>query len=128
MGQALIAGGHLTHGHLVSATGIFYKTVQYGLKKNQAENDGDLFDYKEIRRLALEHKPKLIWVGATAYPLKFHYERFAEIADEVGAYLAADIAHVAGLIVGGAHPTPVPPCPHSHHNNPQNTSWSHEGR
>jgi len=108
MGQALIAGGHLTHGHMVSATGIFYKAVQYGLKKNSSGKSDDLFDYKEIRRLARECKPKLIWVGATAYPLKFHYERFAEIADEVGAYLAADIAHVAGLIVGGAHPSPVP--------------------
>lgn len=108
MGQALIAGGHLTHGHMVSATGIFYKAVQYGLKKDSSGKSDDLFDYQEIRRLARECKPKLIWVGATAYPLKFHYDRFAEIADEVGAYLAADIAHVAGLIVGGAHPTPVP--------------------
>lgn len=108
MGQALIAGGHLTHGHMVSATGIFYKTVQYGLKKDSSGKSDDLFDYQEIRRLAHECRPKLIWVGATAYPLKFHYERFAEIADEVGAYLAADIAHVAGLIVGGAHPSPVP--------------------
>jgi len=107
MGQALIAGGHLTHGHNVSATGIFYKTVQYGLKK-QTKDFEDLFDYKEIRNLALKHKPKLIWVGGTAYPLKFHYEKFAEIADEVGAYLASDIAHVAGLIVGGVHPSPVP--------------------
>lgn len=107
MGQALIAGGHLTHGHNVSATGIFYKTVQYGLKK-EAPPLTDLFDYEEIRRLAREHKPKLIWVGATAYPLVLHYEKFAEIATEVGAYLAADIAHVAGLIAGGAHPSPVP--------------------
>jgi glycine hydroxymethyltransferase len=107
MGQALIAGGHLTHGHSVSATGIFYKTIQYGLKK-QAVDFEDLFDYKEIRELALKHKPKLIWVGGTAYPLKFHYDKFAEIADEVGAFLAADIAHVAGLIVGGVHPSPVP--------------------
>jgi len=107
MGQALIAGGHLTHGHNVSATGIYYKTVQYGLK-SKLQNQNDLFDYEEIRRLALEHKPKLIWVGATAYPLIFHYEKFSRIADEVGAYLAADIAHVAGLIVGGVHPSPVP--------------------
>ena len=106
MGQALVAGGHLTHGHMVSATGIFYKSLQYGVLPES--KDGDLFDYKEIRRLAREHKPKLIWVGATAYPLKFKYEKFAEIADEVGAYLAADIAHVAGLIAGGAHPSPVP--------------------
>ncbi len=127
MGQALTAGGHLTHGHSVSATGIFYKTIQYKLKvksqkskvpslKTRVENQKtktkdqelmDLFDYKEIRKLAKENKPKLIWVGATAYPLKFKYEKFAEIADEVGAYLVADIAHVAGLIVGGVHPSPV---------------------
>lgn len=117
MGQALTAGGHLTHGHKVSATGIFYKIIQYSLKvqispsdseeKNQNDNN-DLFDYEEIWRLAKKYKPKLIWVGATAYPLKFKYEKFAEIADEVGAYLAADIAHVAGLIVGGVHPSPTP--------------------
>jgi len=108
MGQALIAGGHLTHGHIVSTTGIFYKSIQYSLKKNNVYKNEDLFDYVEIRKLALQFKPKLIWVGATAYPLKFNYKKFAEIADEVDAYLAADIAHVAGLIAGGVHPTPVP--------------------
>jgi len=108
MGQALIAGGHLTHGHTVSATGIFYKPFQYSLKKSNIYKHEDLFDYAEIRRLAMQHKPKLIWVGATAYPLKINYKKFAEIADEVGAYLAADIAHVAGLIAGKAHPSPVP--------------------
>jgi glycine hydroxymethyltransferase len=108
MGQALTAGGHLTHGHNVSATGIFFKTVQYGLKKEDVYEKKDLFDYEEIRKLARQHKPKLIWVGATAYPLKLNYKKFAEIADEVGAYLAADIAHVAGLIAGGVHPSPVP--------------------
>lgn len=107
MGQALIAGGHLTHGHMVSATGIFFKTVQYGVRVEPTK-DGDLFDYEAIRTMALERKPQLIWVGATAYPLTIHYEKFAAIADEVGAYLAADIAHVAGLIAGGAHPSPVP--------------------
>lgn len=109
MGQALTAGGHLTHGHNVSATGIFFKTVQYTLKKDiDIYKKQDLFDYDEIRKLAKENKPKLIWVGATAYPLKFNYRKFAEIADEVGAFLAADISHVAGLIAGGAHPSPVP--------------------
>lgn len=104
MGQALTAGGHLTHGAAVSATAIYHKSVQYGVKRNLPE----LFDYDEIRALAREHKPKLIWVGGTAHPMLYHYEKFAKIADEVGAYLAADIAHVAGLIAGGAHPTPVP--------------------
>jgi len=121
MGQALTAGGHLTHGHSVSATGIYYQSVQYNLKpkilnsKSQTNSKSkiqnlkqDLFDYEQIRKLALKHKPKLIWVGATAYPLKFNYKKFAEIADEVGAYLAADIAHVAGLIAGGVHPSPAP--------------------
>lgn len=108
MGQALTAGGHLTHGHKVSVTGIFFKTVQYGLKKEDIYEKKDLFDYEEIRKLARQYKPKLIWVGATAYPLKLNYKKFAEIADEVGAYLAADIAHVAGLIAGGAHSSPVP--------------------
>lgn len=107
MGQALTAGGHLTHGHAVSATGIFFKSVQYGLRQAPSTTD-DLFDYKEIQALAKKHKPRLIWVGATAYPLQFKYDKFAEIADEVGAYLAADIAHVAGLIAGGAHPSPAP--------------------
>jgi len=109
-GQALVAGGHLTHGHMVSATGIFYKTVQYGLVKDHLY-DGkreDLFDYDQIRKIVKTHRPKLIWVGATAYPLVIHFEKFAEIADEVNAYLAADISHIAGLVVGGAHPSPVP--------------------
>ncbi|MBI4079094.1 MAG: serine hydroxymethyltransferase [Candidatus Levybacteria bacterium] len=103
MGQALTAGGHLTHGAAVSATAIYHRSVQYGVKRSLP----DLFDYDEIRRLAMEYKPKLIWVGGTAHPLAFHYEKFAKIADEVGAYLAADIAHVAGLIAAGAHPSPV---------------------
>ncbi|MCX7956250.1 MAG: serine hydroxymethyltransferase [Patescibacteria group bacterium] len=107
MGQALTAGGHLTHGHSVSATGIFFKTIQYALKKTDVYKKQDLFDYDEIRKLAKEYKPRLIWVGATAYPLKFDYKKFAEIADEVDAYLASDIAHIAGLIAGGVHPSPV---------------------
>jgi len=124
MGQALIAGGHLTHGDKVSATGIFFKSIQYGLIGNSKFKNphfvpstrdfvrgkqklDDLFDYDEILRLAKEYKPKLIWVGCTAYPLIIHYEKFAKIADEVGAYLAADIAHIAGLIAGGVHPSPV---------------------
>ncbi len=107
MGQALVAGGHLTHGHSVSATSIFFKSIQYGVKTQIVKGE-DLFDYKEIRKLAEQHKPKLIWVGGTAHPLRFDYKKFAEIADVVGAYIVADIAHVAGLIVGGVHPSPVP--------------------
>ena len=111
MGQALFAGGHLTHGYKVSATALFYNSVQYGVRAAPGGPHNDLFDYDEIRALALKVRPKLIWVGATTYPLQFHYEEFARIADEVDAYLAADIAHVAGLIAGGVHPSPVP---HAH--------------
>ncbi len=102
MGLNLPDGGHLTHGWKVSATAIFYKSVPYHVRE-----DGRV-DIDEVRRLAKEHRPKLIWTGATAYPYLYEYDKFAEIADEVGAYLAADIAHVAGLIVAGAHPSPVP--------------------
>lgn len=108
MGQALFAGGHLTHGYKVSATALFFNSVQYGVRAEPGGTHHDLFDYAEIRALAKKVKPKLIWVGATTYPLQFHYEEFAKIADEVGAYLAADVAHVAGLIVGGVHSSPVP--------------------
>jgi glycine hydroxymethyltransferase len=102
MGLLLTAGGHLTHGWKASATSMFYKSVQYGVKP-----DG-YFDLDEIRRLAQEHKPKLIWVGITAYPREVPFEAFGKIADEVGAYLAADIAHIAGLVATGAHKSPVP--------------------
>ncbi|MDZ4341129.1 MAG: serine hydroxymethyltransferase [Candidatus Binatia bacterium] len=105
MGLALPEGGHLTHGWKVSATAIFYNSIQYHVRE-----DGRI-DMDEVSRLAKEHKPKLIWAGATAYPYLYEYDKFAEVADSVGAYLACDIAHVAGLIVAGAHPSPVP---HSH--------------
>ena len=101
LGLNLPDGGHLTHGWKVSATGLFYKTFGYHVK-----DDGRV-DFNELRKLALEHKPKLIWCGATAYVYEIEYEQFAEIADEVGAFLAADIAHVAGLIAAGAHKSPV---------------------
>src|SRR3989344_2731145 len=102
MGQMLTAGGHLTHGWKANATSLFYKAVQYGVK-----GDGYL-DLKEIARLAKKNKPKLIWVGATAYVREFPFKELAKIADSVGAYLAADIAHIAGLVIAGAHTSPVP--------------------
>lgn len=105
MGLALPEGGHLTHGWKVSATGMFYKSVPYHVKA-----DGRI-DMDEVWKLAKEHKPKLIWAGATAYPYQYDYEKFAEVAESVGAYLAVDIAHIVGLIVAGAHPDPVP---HAH--------------
>jgi glycine hydroxymethyltransferase len=103
MGMGLAHGGHLTHGHGVSISGLFWKSVPYSVRK-----DTHLIDYDEVRSLAREHKPKLLWAGATAYPRLIDYAAFAEIAREVGAIFAADIAHVAGLIAGGAHPSPVP--------------------
>lgn len=105
LGLNLPDGGHLTHGWKVSATGIFYRTMLYHVKA-----DGRI-DMDEVRKLAHEHKPALIWAGATAYEFQYDYAAFAKIADEVGAYLAVDIAHIAGLIVAGAHPDPVP---HAH--------------
>ncbi len=102
MGQNLADGGHLTHGAKVNASARFFQSVPYHLRE-----DGYL-DMEEVRRLALEHKPKLIWCGATAYSRVIPFEEFGKIADEVGAYLAADIAHIAGLVVAGAHPSPVP--------------------
>ncbi len=102
MGQALPDGGHLTHGHPTSASGIFFKSVQYHVKP-----DGYL-NMDEVRELARKYKPKLIWCGISAYSREIPFEEFGKIADEVGAYLAADIAHIAGLIIAGVHKTPVP--------------------
>jgi len=101
MGQSLTAGGHLTHGWKVNFSGKTYKSVQYNVKP-----DGYI-DIEEVKRLAHEHKPKLIWVGATAYPRPLPFKEFSEIADEVGAYLAADISHISGLVAGGVHESPV---------------------
>lgn len=102
MGQELTHGGHLTHGWKSSITGQYFKAVQYHVKP-----DGYL-DLDEVRQLALQYKPKLIWVGSTAYTREFPFEEFSKIADEVGAYLAADIAHVAGLVIAGVHKNPAP--------------------
>lgn len=100
MGHSLPDGGHLTHGFKASATSKYFKAMQYGV-----EADGS-FDFGKIRELALSHKPKLIWVGASAYPREIDFQKFGEIADEVGAYLAADIAHISGLVVAGVHKHP----------------------
>ena len=102
MGQNLPDGGHLTHGWKASVTGQFYKSIPYHVKK-----DGYL-DIEEIEKLAKEHKPKLIWVGSTAYAREFPFEELGKIADTVGAYLAADIAHISGLVISGVHKSPVP--------------------
>jgi glycine hydroxymethyltransferase len=101
MGLDLPSGGHLTHGWKASVTSQFWKSAPY-----HTDAFG-LIDIDEVGRLAREHKPKLIWCGATAMPRVIDFEPFAKIADEVGAYLVADISHIAGLIVGGQHPSPV---------------------
>ncbi|MBU0975047.1 serine hydroxymethyltransferase [Patescibacteria group bacterium] len=103
MGLKLSMGGHLTHGHpKVTASGTFYKSVQYGLNKNARIN------FDEVRELALKHRPKIIVAGNTAYPFELDFKKFREIADEVGAWLMADISHVTGLVVTGEHMSPVP--------------------
>jgi glycine hydroxymethyltransferase len=102
MGLGLPSGGHLTHGHSVSITGLFFKSVPYGVRK-----DTHRIDMDEVRALAKEHRPRLLWAGTTAYPRQLDWAAFRSIADEVGAILAADIAHISGLVVGGAHPSPV---------------------
>jgi glycine hydroxymethyltransferase len=102
MGMALPAGGHLTHGWSVSATGKWFRSVAYGVRKDTGRVDLD-----EVRELALAERPKLIFCGGTAIPRTIDFPAFAEIAREVGAVLAADIAHIAGLVAGGAHPSPV---------------------
>lgn len=102
MGLDLPHGGHLTHGWKLSITGSFFKSVPYHVKENGR------IDFDEVKKLVKEHKPKLIWVGFTAYPFQFPFKEFGAIADSCGAYLAADIAHIAGLVVAGAHPSPVP--------------------
>jgi glycine hydroxymethyltransferase len=102
MGMALPAGGHLTHGWSVSATGKWFNPVQYGVRKDTGRVDLD-----EVREIAMRERPKLIFCGGTAIPRTIDFPGFAEIAREAGAVLVADIAHIAGLIAGGAHPSPV---------------------
>ncbi|GAA2169226.1 serine hydroxymethyltransferase [Actinomadura napierensis] len=102
MGLSLPMGGHLTHGWSVSATGKWFSPVRYEVRADTGRVDMD-----EVRDLALKERPKLIWCGGTAVPRTIDFPAFAEIAREVGAVLAADIAHIAGLVAGGAHPSPV---------------------
>jgi glycine hydroxymethyltransferase len=103
MGLALPHGGHLTHGWAVSATGIFWRAVHY-----QVDRESQRIDYDAVRDLAKKERPKIIVTGATAYPRQFDFKIFGEIAKEVGAFMLADISHIAGLIVAGAHPDAVP--------------------
>ncbi len=101
----LAHGGHLSHGARVNFSGKLYNVVFYGVRK-----DTETIDYEQVRALAKEHRPKLIVVGASAYPRVIDFEKFREIADEVGAYVMADIAHIAGLVAAGIHPSPIPHC------------------
>jgi len=101
MGLSLADGGHLTHGAHVNVSGRVYKSVQYGL------DDNGIIDYNQAEELALEHKPKMIWTGFSAYSREFDWQRFREISDKVGAIMVADIAHVAGLVATGEYPSPV---------------------
>nr|WP_272867413.1 serine hydroxymethyltransferase [[Bacillus] enclensis] len=103
LGMNLSHGGHLTHGSPVNFSGIQYNFVEYGVDK-----ESHLINYEDVRQKALEHKPKLIVAGASAYPRKIDFAKFREIADEVGAYLMVDMAHIAGLVAAGLHQNPVP--------------------
>jgi glycine hydroxymethyltransferase len=106
MGLNLAAGGHLTHGSPVNLSGKWFKPVPYGVRREDQR-----IDYDELQRLAGEHRPKVIIAGGSAYPRLIDFRRFREIADEVGAYLMVDMAHFAGLVAGGVHPSPFP---HAH--------------
>ncbi|MBI5097229.1 MAG: serine hydroxymethyltransferase [Nitrospirae bacterium] len=103
MGMDLSHGGHLTHGSRVNFSGIFYNVVSYGVGR-----DTGTIDYDEVRRIALERRPRMIIIGASAYARTIDFKRFHEIAKEAGAYTLADIAHIAGLIAAGVHPSPFP--------------------
>ncbi|HIR76176.1 MAG TPA: serine hydroxymethyltransferase [Candidatus Choladousia intestinipullorum] len=102
MGMNLAHGGHLTHGSPANFSGTYFKIVPYGV------NDEGIIDYDKVRELALECRPKLIVAGASAYARVIDFKRFREIADEVGAYLMVDMAHIAGLVAAGVHPSPIP--------------------
>jgi len=103
LGMNLAHGGHLTHGHPLNFSGKYFKVVPYGVRQ-----EDERIDYDELERLAVEHRPKLIIAGASAYPRVFDFERFRAIADRSGALFMTDMAHIAGLVAGGVHPNPVP--------------------
>ncbi len=106
LGMDLSHGGHLTHGHPLNFSGKYFKIVPYGVKQGI-----ETIDYDRLRELAKEHRPRMIIAGASAYPRTLEFDKFREIADEVGAYLMVDMAHIAGLVAAGLHPSPVP---HAH--------------
>lgn len=103
MGMELTQGGHLSHGHPLNFSGLYFKVVSYGVSR-----DTERIDFDQVERVAREHRPKVIMTGASAYSRIIEFDRFKKIADEAGAVLMADIAHIAGLVVTGLHPSPVP--------------------
>ena len=103
LGMNLSQGGHLTHGSPVNISGVYYNFIAYGVDK-----ETELIDYNEVREIALKEKPKMIVAGASAYPREIDFAKFKEIADEVGAYLMVDMAHIAGLVAAGLHQSPIP--------------------
>ena len=103
MGMQLDQGGHLTHGATVNFSGNLYKFIPYGLNR-----DTETIDFDQVELLAKQHRPKIIIAGYSAYPRIIDFARFRAIADDVGAILMVDMAHISGLIAGGAHPSPVP--------------------
>ncbi|RMF99734.1 MAG: serine hydroxymethyltransferase [Acidobacteria bacterium] len=105
LGMNLSHGGHLTHGHPLNFSGMYYKIIEYGVNRETEQ-----IDYKELQKLAEQHKPKLIICGASAYPRVIDFKRISDIAHSVGAKVMADIAHIAGLVATGLHPSPVPHC------------------
>ena len=105
LGMNLTHGGHLTHGHPLNFSGKMYKVIAYGVSR-----ESETIDYEELDRLAQEHKPKLIVVGASAYPRVIDFERMGKIAKKAGTLMMADIAHIAGLVAVGEHPSPIPHC------------------
>jgi len=105
LGMSLASGGHLTHGAKPNLSGKWFNPIQYGVKKDG--NDKDLIDYEEVEALALEHKPKLIIAGASAYPRVIDWKKFRDIADKVGAYFLVDMAHYSGLVAGKEYPNPI---------------------
>ena len=105
MGMDLSHGGHLTHGSPVNVSGKWFNVIQYGVQEDSEE-----LDYEAIRKIALQHRPKILICGYSAYPRTIHFDKFRAIADEIDAYLMADIAHIAGLVATGHHPNPIPHC------------------
>lgn len=103
MGMSLTAGGHLTHGHKVSLSGKYFNAIQFGVDPKT-----ESINYEEVKKIVEENKPKIIVAGFTAYPRKIDWKKFREIADSVGAYLLVDMSHIAGLVAGGAYPSPFP--------------------